>query len=137
MESPHSWSDSLLFTDISTPFDEWEVTEGDENPKGTETEGTSSASSTGSSRTPPSELYTDHYMDPVVDHELIMWEKRSISEEDGQRQMPSNTPFPQSLYIMLQQTEWAGLEHIVSWNAHGRAFGIHDREEFVKQILPK
>lgn len=96
----------------------------------------SSGSSTGSSRTPPSELYTDHYRDPVVDQELIMWDKNyNKSEVDGKNQALKQ--FPQSLYQMLQRTMNEGLDHIVSWSAHGRAFGIHDREQFVKQILPK
>ena len=45
--------------------------------------------------------------------------------------------FPQLLYQMLHEASEKGLDHIVSWQKHGRAFIIHDREEFVKRFMPR
>eukprot|EP00980_Cylindrotheca_fusiformis_P029873 scaffold23996_cov117-Cylindrotheca_fusiformis.AAC.1 len=45
------------------------------------------------------------------------------------------TPFPLKLHAMLKGVEQDGLQHIVSWQPHGRCFAIHDSKEFAK-ILP-
>lgn len=45
-------------------------------------------------------------------------------------------PFPLKLHQMLDDIESAGLTFIVSWRSHGRAFMVHKRDEFVKNILP-
>jgi hypothetical protein len=46
-------------------------------------------------------------------------------------------PFPEKLYVMLQDVENEGKSHIASFYPHGRAFGIHDMKAFVDEILPK
>jgi hypothetical protein len=38
---------------------------------------------------------------------------------------------------MLESLEKQGKDNIVSWQPHGRAFCIHDRDEFIGTILPK
>jgi HSF-type DNA-binding len=38
---------------------------------------------------------------------------------------------------MLEDATEQGLDDIVSWQAHGRAFKIHDRARFVVEILPR
>jgi len=48
----------------------------------------------------------------------------------------STIPFPLRLHQMLDDVENAGLMHIVSWRSHGRAFIVHNREEFVDRVLP-
>jgi hypothetical protein len=45
--------------------------------------------------------------------------------------------FPVQLFIMLREVEADGLSHIVSWQPHGRAFLVHDKEEFVNQVIPR
>jgi len=45
------------------------------------------------------------------------------------------TPFPLKLHEMLHKVESHGLEHIVSWQPHGRCFVVHKPQEFV-QLLP-
>eukprot|EP00804_Cyclotella_cryptica_P004562 CCRYP_006901-RB/>CCRYP_006901-RB protein AED:0.43 eAED:0.43 QI:0/-1/0/1/-1/0/1/0/74 len=38
---------------------------------------------------------------------------------------------------MLDQTKTEGLEAIVSWLKHGRAFKIHDPKAFAEVIMPR
>jgi hypothetical protein len=45
--------------------------------------------------------------------------------------------FPMKVFRMLQDTEDQGLTDIASFFSHGRAFGVHDEDRFVKEILPK
>lgn len=44
--------------------------------------------------------------------------------------------FPMKLHYMLNDMESDGLDHIVSWQPHGRAFIVHKPEEFTQKILP-
>lgn len=46
-------------------------------------------------------------------------------------------PFPVKLYNMLEGTQKEGLDHIVSWQVHGRCFMIHKPKQFVADVLPK
>ena len=46
-------------------------------------------------------------------------------------------PFPDKLHHMLTQVEREDLSHIVSWQAHGRCFVVHNAKEFVATIMPK
>jgi hypothetical protein len=46
-------------------------------------------------------------------------------------------PFPEKLHRMLHEVEEAGDVGIISFFAHGRAFGIHDLERFVSDVMPK
>jgi len=46
-------------------------------------------------------------------------------------------PFPERLHRMLSEVEEKGNSDIVSWHAHGRAFGVHDPTRFVEEVLPK
>ncbi len=48
----------------------------------------------------------------------------------------NHNAFPYRLYEMLQLVERDGLDHIVSWQPHGRCFVVHKPEEFTA-ILPK
>jgi hypothetical protein len=49
----------------------------------------------------------------------------------------ASEPFPEKLYRMLQEVEQAGKSDIVTFHPHGRAFGIHNPERFVQEIMPK
>lgn len=44
--------------------------------------------------------------------------------------------FPEKLYFMLEDVANDGLDHIVSWQPHGRCFLVHEQERFVKDMLP-
>jgi len=46
------------------------------------------------------------------------------------------TPFPLKLHEMLDSVVAEGLEHIVSWQPHGRCFVVHKPQEFI-ELLPK
>lgn len=46
------------------------------------------------------------------------------------------TPFPSMLHTLLERAERDHYSHIVSWKPHGRAFQVHDKDRFVKEILP-
>jgi hypothetical protein len=46
-------------------------------------------------------------------------------------------PFPEKLHRMLREIDEEGDDDIVSFYLHGRAFGIHDQDRFVKEIMPK
>mmetsp|Transcript_1035 Transcript_1035/g.2023 ORF Transcript_1035/g.2023 Transcript_1035/m.2023 type:complete len:319 (+) Transcript_1035:61-1017(+) len=46
------------------------------------------------------------------------------------------TPFPLKLHAMLEAVQKEGLEHIVSWQPHGRCFVVRDNKAFVP-ILDK
>jgi len=44
--------------------------------------------------------------------------------------------FPIKLHYMLSELEKDGLDHIVSWQPHGRCFVVHKQKEFVDHVLP-
>lgn len=46
-------------------------------------------------------------------------------------------PFPEKLHRMLIEIEKDGNAHIISFFPHGRAFGIHDTDQFEEKIMPK
>mmetsp|Transcript_20940 Transcript_20940/g.36037 ORF Transcript_20940/g.36037 Transcript_20940/m.36037 type:complete len:281 (+) Transcript_20940:173-1015(+) len=46
-------------------------------------------------------------------------------------------PFPSKFYRMLDQIKEEGLEAVVSWLPHGRAFKIHKPKEFAASIMPR
>ena len=45
--------------------------------------------------------------------------------------------FPRLLHTMLSRSEEGGYTDIVSWQPHGKSFLIHDREKFVREVMPK
>merc|ERR1711862_583723 len=45
-------------------------------------------------------------------------------------------PFPVKVYEMLENAESKEFSHIVSWNADGTGFMVHDKEYFTKEIVP-
>ena len=46
-------------------------------------------------------------------------------------------PFPEKLHCMLEDVENTELAEVVSFFSHGRAFGVHDMDRFVKDVMPK
>ena len=44
-------------------------------------------------------------------------------------------PFPWRLHEMLQTVEEEGLEDVVGWAVHGRAFTVYKPKEFVDRVL--
>lgn len=46
-------------------------------------------------------------------------------------------PFPWKIHKMLKVTAEEGLQDIVSWCSHGRAFAVHKPKDFASQILQR
>jgi hypothetical protein len=44
--------------------------------------------------------------------------------------------FPEILHYVLSDMEKDGLQHVASWQPHGRCFVVHDQKIFVEKILP-
>ena len=63
-----------------------------------------------------------------------------LKEEDEDayfsQPMSSKDRFPVKLYRMIYEARQAGKENVVSFLPHGRAFAIHDKETFIRDILP-
>jgi hypothetical protein len=59
--------------------------------------------------------------------------------EEGLKEKSSkkDSNFPEKLHYVLNEMEKDGLQHIASWQPHGRCFVVHDQELFTEQILPK
>jgi len=45
--------------------------------------------------------------------------------------------FPEKVHHMLDDISKRGDESIVSWQPHGRAFRVHNKQRFVETVLPK
>jgi len=45
-------------------------------------------------------------------------------------------PFPVKVYEMLENADQKLFSHIVSWNATGTGFMVHDKDHFTKEIVP-
>jgi hypothetical protein len=45
--------------------------------------------------------------------------------------------FPQKLHLILKIAPKYDMNHIISWEIHGRCFHVHNREMFVDTILKK
>ena len=45
--------------------------------------------------------------------------------------------FPEKLHFMLSEVTKDGHTEVVSFFSHGRAFGIHDKDRFVSDVMPK
>lgn len=48
----------------------------------------------------------------------------------------SDRTFPVTLHFMLNELKSDGLDHIISWQPHGRCFVVHKQAQFVDKILP-
>ena len=66
--------------------------------------------------------------------------QQTIPCPKGKRRGPRGgvvVPFPVKLYNMLEGVEQEGLEHVVSWQVHGRCFIVHRSKEFVEDVMPR
>ena len=64
-------------------------------------------------------------------------EKLLQDKIDKRKSTNATTRFPVKLYTMLSNAKEGNYEHIVSWNLDGLSFKIHDKELFVKNIMPE
>ena len=49
----------------------------------------------------------------------------------------SGHAFPVVLHDILENAEATGLDEVISWTPTGRAFKIHDKKRFLKEIVPQ
>jgi len=66
--------------------------------------------------------------------EIELDQKAEEQEQTTNRNGEQN--FPVKLHFMLSELAADGLDHIVSWQPHGRCFVVHKHHEFVKFVLP-
>lgn len=76
--------------------------------------------------------YHDHSFDSEADVE-----HEHEHELHSRRRGGVSIAFPIKLHAVLDQVEADGLAHVISWQAHGRCFLIHDPKEFVDHVMPK
>jgi hypothetical protein len=48
----------------------------------------------------------------------------------------SDRTFPVTLHFLLNELKSDGLDHIISWQPHGRCFVVHKQTLFVETVLP-
>lgn len=74
--------------------------------------------------------------DPYVDVSDIQ-DKTIPTPEQRKARGGVQIPFPEKLHSMLKEMEEQGRTDVVSFYSHGRAFGVHDPDRFVEEIMPK
>lgn len=79
--------------------------------------------------------YHDHANDTY--EEVLAQEAQEQCGEEQRRRGGVAVAFPIKLHEVLEQVEADGLGHIISWQAHGRCFVIHNPKEFVDHIMPQ
>lgn len=68
--------------------------------------------------------YVDHLDDPV--------QRKPNAPRVGVKEA-----FPFKLHNMLKEADLEGFDRVVSWQSHGRSFRVHDRETFIREIMPR
>jgi hypothetical protein len=75
--------------------------------------------------------------DPYVDASILQGNLGVLDSSSTRRSgTGASGPFPEKLYRILQEVHREGKSDIVSFYAHGRAFGIHDPNRFMEEIMP-
>lgn len=72
--------------------------------------------------------YQDFAGEQESQNEMLQYTTRNGSN--------SEQHFPVKLHYMLRDMEEDGLDHIMSWQPHGRSFLVHKPAEFAAKILP-
>jgi hypothetical protein len=70
------------------------------------------------------------------DHMNDVDDATDVEDYGHRRRGGVSVSFPIKLHSVLDQVEADGLTHVVSWQAHGRAFVVHKPKEFVETVLP-
>jgi HSF-type DNA-binding len=80
--------------------------------------------------------YRDHSLD--LESDVVHHEESSDDQEHPHRRRGGvGVAFPIKLHEVLDQVEADGLDHVISWQPHGRCFVIHKPKEFVDYVMPK
>ena len=82
--------------------------------------------------------YIDH-MDDVVEPEVAPIPIMQTGGKKTQRGPRGGVTvaFPERLHDMLSAVEKEGLTEIVSWQPHGRCFIVHEKKEFIADVMPR
>ena len=78
--------------------------------------------------------YHDHSRDHVDFDEFT---GDAIGLESPKKKGGVAVPFPLKLHELLEKVEEDGLQHIVSWQPHGRAFVVREPKAFVADLMPR
>ena len=94
--------------------------------------------------------YVDHSNDPIrcdpgevydafqSDFTEIQSHTRGNAQlESTAKPLERGLPFPDRLHAMLNEVEDIGLNNIISWCSHGRAFRVSDRLQFEVNVMPR
>lgn len=88
-------------------------------------------------RTYVDHTYTDHLEDaPDIPTTINLTDFTAKNISKGPRGGVS-VAFPLKLHQMLSTVADEGLDHIVSWQPHGRCFLVHNKKRFVEEIMPR
>jgi hypothetical protein len=77
------------------------------------------------------EDFSSALIDPEAAVEPVVVESRDPEEEET-----SDLSFPYKVHMMVENAEKDNYSHIVSWTKDGKAFQVHNVDEFVKSVLP-
>jgi hypothetical protein len=88
-------------------------------------------------RTYVDHTYIDHLHDaPDIPTTISLTDLAAKNITKGPRGGVS-VAFPKRLHEMLSTVAEEGLDHIVSWQPHGRCFLVHNKKRFVEEIMPR
>lgn len=60
-----------------------------------------------------------------------------VEPQEVAMSLKGNFGFPARLHFMLDDLENDGRDDIVSWQPHGRSFKVHNKDGFVKDVIPR
>lgn len=84
----------------------------------------------------------DNQESGVVEHNYKDYSRSKEGEQQvmevyGGMTADAEQSFPFQLHLMLGELEAVGLSDVLSWQSHGRCFLVHNKERFVKEVLPR
>jgi hypothetical protein len=80
--------------------------------------------------------YHDRFFDPLDGHPAFSLNNMHVKTPRGPRGGVT-VAFPEKLHDMLSRLEEEGDSHIISWQPHGRCFLIHNKREFVDNVMAR
>lgn len=83
--------------------------------------------------------YVDHANDAAIPEPKLENAVGGMSGHNGMSATyahSSERTFPVTLHFMLNELKSDGLDHIISWQPHGRCFVVHKQTLFVETVLP-
>lgn len=71
-------------------------------------------------------------------HDYATGERNSMAHEHLEHAIGpgGDPPFPVKLHYALTELQSDDLDHIISWQSHGRCFVVRNQKEFAEKVLP-